>query len=662
MVKGGGICGETIKTDRKLVFSCSFDDRIRRTAIPLRIHSRTFLECMGGMACGSGFIVCSVVSVRQETSMACSLQSYCRSVRYYLADGSISAAAGAVLCFAVFQTVFWALRRLQRQKQFSGSVVRSISVIMAVVVTVSFFGSVLLVHQNPDWFYQTASAAEGAVQRTMKRLSGDSLEPEAGMINRGNLYPAGILQLKLQTPLKPTETLYLKEFSGGTYADGVWQQADEEAIFERMGDNSLHWGRWTSLIPSMLDSLYYVINASVMRDEPLSQRILQISYEKTPSEEKGWAVPYYGMWPRWQRETAAQEYGVYYFQSDEMGIDWENTDPSLGESKEWYFQIQQAYLQELDSYTAVPSEELSRLTKLCEQNPKESLQEITAFIISVLGQASYTKTPGFIPVNQDPVEYFLFERGEGYCQHFASAAVLMYRLYGIPARYATGYAVSPDSFELGEDGSYTAVVTDESAHAWPEIFLEDYGWVPVEVTPSEDRLDVVYPGMDFTALQGMLEKVDLSLPDQPQETAQESLIEDRSSPSVFSLDPIGIVFCILMIMIFYWVYRQCVLCYLESCNSRQLFWRMMKALHDADLFKEYDGSEPDFPEILSETLELPGDLVQQSIDIVLQSAYGQENDSGNDQDLVRILYEKTIKALYIRLPWRKRVWLIFYND
>lgn len=60
----------------------------------------------------------------------------------------------------------------------------------------------------------------------------------------------------------------------------------------------------------------------------------------------------------------------------------------------------------------------------------------------------------------------------------------MYRLYGIQARYATGYAVDPSDFEYRPDGRGHAEMTDQSAHAWPEIFVRDYGWIPVEVTPS----------------------------------------------------------------------------------------------------------------------------------------------------------------------------------
>jgi transglutaminase-like putative cysteine protease len=84
----------------------------------------------------------------------------------------------------------------------------------------------------------------------------------------------------------------------------------------------------------------------------------------------------------------------------------------------------------------------------------------------------------------DSVEYFLSESHVGYCQHFASAGVLLLRQMGIPARYASGYIVKADSFFQKTSAGYTAVVTDRAAHAWAEIYLDDIGWVPVEMTPG----------------------------------------------------------------------------------------------------------------------------------------------------------------------------------
>lgn len=77
---------------------------------------------------------------------------------------------------------------------------------------------------------------------------------------------------------------------------------------------------------------------------------------------------------------------------------------------------------------------------------------------------------------EDFVEHFLTE-GRGYCVHFATAGAMLLRMQGIPARYAAGYVA-----ELNSQG-YSRVL-DSDAHAWVEIYLDGYGWYPVEMTPG----------------------------------------------------------------------------------------------------------------------------------------------------------------------------------
>jgi hypothetical protein len=89
----------------------------------------------------------------------------------------------------------------------------------------------------------------------------------------------------------------------------------------------------------------------------------------------------------------------------------------------------------------------------------------------------YSLAPASSRNGQDFVEFFLDESHEGYCVHFASAAVLLLRSAGYPARYAEGYAVPcPDGL--------WADVPDYNAHAWVEVYCGGTGWVPVEVTPA----------------------------------------------------------------------------------------------------------------------------------------------------------------------------------
>ncbi len=110
-------------------------------------------------------------------------------------------------------------------------------------------------------------------------------------------------------------------------------------------------------------------------------------------------------------------------------------------------------------------------------------------------RADYSLTPGKLPWGADPVEYFLEEGKEGYCTHFASAGIFLLRQLGVPARFASGYIVLPDQFRQ-EDGRYVASVKDEAAHAWVEIWLDDMGWVPVEMTPGYGEAVILQAGQE----------------------------------------------------------------------------------------------------------------------------------------------------------------------
>lgn len=106
------------------------------------------------------------------------------------------------------------------------------------------------------------------------------------------------------------------------------------------------------------------------------------------------------------------------------------------------------------------------------------------------GVAEYLKRKGSysleldkLPAGEDAVEYFLENDMEGFCEHFASAGTLLLRELGVPARYVGGYIVKQSDMSKAA-GGYEATVMDSAAHAWTEIYLENYGWVPIEMTPG----------------------------------------------------------------------------------------------------------------------------------------------------------------------------------
>ena len=70
---------------------------------------------------------------------------------------------------------------------------------------------------------------------------------------------------------------------------------------------------------------------------------------------------------------------------------------------------------------------------------------------------------------------FLEDYKTGICQHYATAATLLFRTLGIPARYTIGFSTDTVA------GEWVNVKSKE-AHAWVEVYLDRIGWVYVEVT------------------------------------------------------------------------------------------------------------------------------------------------------------------------------------
>ncbi|MBQ8297890.1 MAG: transglutaminase domain-containing protein [Ruminococcus sp.] len=128
------------------------------------------------------------------------------------------------------------------------------------------------------------------------------------------------------------------------------------------------------------------------------------------------------------------------------------------------------------------------------ETAEEKILLLQALRDKVASMAEYSLAPGETPSNRDFVNYFLLENHKGYCIHYATSGVMLARMAGIPARYATGYIVVADDFNdssLNGDGSYTIKLEDSRSHAWTEIYLDGYGWVPFEFTEGYSSSNIV---------------------------------------------------------------------------------------------------------------------------------------------------------------------------
>ncbi len=107
----------------------------------------------------------------------------------------------------------------------------------------------------------------------------------------------------------------------------------------------------------------------------------------------------------------------------------------------------------------------------------------------------YTLTPPLYPDN--PIDEFLFEEREGFCEHYATAFTQLMRLAGIPSRLILGY----QGAEYNKLGDYF-IVRQSDAHAWSEVWLEGRGWIRVDPTAAVAPERIRYPILNQDSLPG----------------------------------------------------------------------------------------------------------------------------------------------------------------
>jgi len=140
-------------------------------------------------------------------------------------------------------------------------------------------------------------------------------------------------------------------------------------------------------------------------------------------------------------------------------------------------------------YLRVPADSNQKTQQLA-QELRQAVVSDTAYIEAVLRKFHeeeyyYTLEPP--PLGSNPVDRFLFDTKQGFCEHYASAFAVMMRAAGIPARIVLGY----QGGELNPMGGHM-IVRQSDAHAWNEVWLDGIGWRRVDPTAAvaPDRIEI----------------------------------------------------------------------------------------------------------------------------------------------------------------------------
>ncbi len=119
---------------------------------------------------------------------------------------------------------------------------------------------------------------------------------------------------------------------------------------------------------------------------------------------------------------------------------------------------------------------LARRLRAASETPFEYVLAIDTYLQQDFG---YSERPAPPQAGRAPLDAFLVDTKEGYCQHFSGAMALLLRMGGVPARVATGF--SPGGFSQRRDAW---IVRDTDAHAWVEAWFDHLGWVSFDPTPG----------------------------------------------------------------------------------------------------------------------------------------------------------------------------------
>ncbi len=108
----------------------------------------------------------------------------------------------------------------------------------------------------------------------------------------------------------------------------------------------------------------------------------------------------------------------------------------------------------------------------------EKIKAIPKFFETKFRYTTYQQARQLGLHGSTPLSDFLLKTRAGHCEYFATATVLLLRHYGIPARYATGYAVQ----EVARDEN-AYIIRERHGHAWAVANVNGE-WVEVDSTPA----------------------------------------------------------------------------------------------------------------------------------------------------------------------------------
>lgn len=432
------------------------------------------------------------------------------------------------------------------------------------------------------------------------RYEGDSrILPNGKFENLSSFKPEKkkVMEITMSQP----QSYYLRGFTGSVYTDDGWEEEASDKLWENRDlFYWLHQDRFYG--QEMLGQAGATLDADLAAGEKNT-----ITVQNLEGNSRYYYTPY--------ELSAPAEDSLHGVLNEQKIGDCGILSGKIRGERNYTYQAYQALITKYPSYTAalLDSEHLSAAGKAYQKleeyynefaynNYLDIPDQMQRECASLLG--SYEKKDGekhadYAEAKQNilyllTTEYtdsntldekwngadFIFEFLEiskkGYFVHFASAATMMFRYYGIPARYVEGYLVTPQDAKAMTAGE-PYELDDTHAHAWVEYYQDGVGWLPFETTPS--YLNIMNKADEYQDISGISGG---NLQDQEQQEEEQNQEEEQKEEPDDSIDWIQVIIVLLIIGIVMLLLTMLVF----------LFWVLVQRRKSRQLKKRFASQDP----------------------------------------------------------------------
>ena len=343
-----------------------------------------------------------------------------------------------------------------------------------------------------------------------------------GAINHGKLGEFGDISFDGETVLQATipksgETIYLRGFVGSVYTGRSWEELPNSKLRELNGITESF--TLEGLSPLLLDSynLKYSRDVSspssslpqysfAVKNISASRDYLYMPYNLVPESVSRYTIQNDSSFKGGENSYIGQYYDPvnYYSYQNLFRKKWSIPSRIAADEAAYRQFVYENYMDVPNSFIAEEIFNESYYQYITAEEimtGKSTLDEMTVFNRKLYfiknwlkNNCEYSLSAGKLPLGEDFINYFI-ENKKGSCSHFASTAAIMCRYAGIPARYVEGYIIKPKDFPSGTQTGQSATVdiTDTRGHAWVEIYIDGFGWYPVEFTSGYGNIRTAIP-------------------------------------------------------------------------------------------------------------------------------------------------------------------------